>query len=256
MCSHERLLDYLYDELPVSERSAFELHLHDCEACRAELAALGGTRLALASWSPPEPELGFRIVRNEEPKPQPRRRWSGFSPAWGLAAAAVLVLAAAAAISNVEVRYGSEGLVVRTGWARGVAPTSVDANATAIPASATSEDWGARLRLLDERLKQMESSQRPVQAATLRDEPQASGARTSDAELLRQVRKIIAESEAKQERELALRVSQMVRDFDATRAGDLARVEQGLRQIQGLTDAELIQHRNTLNHLLRVTQQR
>jgi hypothetical protein len=78
----------------------------------------------------------------------------------------------------------------------------------------------------------------------------------SDADLLKAVRKIIADSEAKQQRELALRVTQMVRDFDATRAGDLARIEQGLRQIQGLTDAELIQHRQTLNYLWRVTQQR
>jgi hypothetical protein len=78
----------------------------------------------------------------------------------------------------------------------------------------------------------------------------------SDAELLRTVRKIIADSETRQQRELAMRLTQVVRDFDATRAGDLARVEQGLRQIQGLTDAELIRHRDTLNHLWRVTQQK
>jgi hypothetical protein len=78
----------------------------------------------------------------------------------------------------------------------------------------------------------------------------------SDAEMLREVRKIIAESEGRQQRELALRVTQVVRDVDAARAGDLARVERGLRQIQGLTDAELIQHRYELDHLRRVTQQR
>ena len=261
MCSHERLLDYLYDELPASERSVFEVHLHQCEACRTELAALGGTRLALASWSPPDSELGFRIVRNEEPKAEPRRPLFGFNPAWGLAAAAVLVLAAAAAISNVEMRYDRDGFVMRTGWARDAAPVAADTAGAATLASATTEDWTNRLRLLDQRLQQLESNPtlRAVGAATVDardDEARAASARTSDAELLRQVRKIIAESEAKQQRELAFRVAQMVREFDTTRAGDLARVEQGLRQIQGLTDAELIQHRNTLNHLLRVTQQR
>jgi hypothetical protein len=255
MCSHERLLDYLYDELPATERLAFEGHLQECQTCRVELSALGGTRLALASWSPPEPELGFRIIRNEEPKPQPSRAWFHWSPAWGLAAAAVLVLAAAAAISNVEVRYGSDGVVVRTGWGR-EAPVPADAAApTAAPVSVASEDWGARLQLLDQRLKQLESN-RTVRAASVSDDTGTSAARTADAELIRQMRKIVADSEAKQQRELALRVAQMVRDFDAARVGDLARVEQGLRQIQGLTDAELIQHRNTLNHLLRVTQQR
>jgi hypothetical protein len=80
--------------------------------------------------------------------------------------------------------------------------------------------------------------------------------RTSDAQLLQTVRKIIAESEARQQRELAMRLTQVVRDFDATRAGDLARIEQGLRRVEGVTDAELIRHRETLNHLWRVTQQR
>jgi anti-sigma factor RsiW len=253
MCNHERLLDYLYDELPASERATFERHLEECAACRTELAGLGGTRLALASWSPPESELGFRIVRNET-LPRPPARWS-FRPAWGLAAAAVLVLAAAAAIANIEMRYDSNGLVVRTGWARGAAG---EANDAAVRANATSDEWKERLTLLDTRLQQLEQSaaDRRVQAASVVDDATASGARMSDAELLRAVRRIIAESESKQERQLALRVTQVIRDFDATRAGDLARVEQGLRQIQGLTDAELIQHRNTLNHLLRVTQQR
>lgn len=259
MCNHERLLDYLYDELPASERAAFEIHLHECGECRTELAELGGTRLALASWSPPESELGFRIVRNEAPPPR-RAVWQ-FRPAWGLAAAAVLVLAVAAAISNIEMRYDSNGFVVRTGWAGGTiggGPAAVEANAGAVvPVGAVSEDWSVRLQRLDARLQQLEQSgTRPVSAAALPEEGPANGGRMSDAELLRAVRKIIAESETRQERQLALRVTQVIRDFDATRAGDLARVEQGLRQIQGLTDAELIQHRNTLNHLLRVTQQR
>ena len=254
MCNHERLLDYLYDELSADERKAFEIHVHDCSACRSELAALGSTRHALALWSPPDPELGFRIVRKEE-TPPPRRAFWNMSPQWGLAAAAVLLLSVGAAIANLEVRYGSEGFVVRTGWGRSTAPAPAVANdVSAVPVAASSEEWKERLHLLDTRLQQLEQSNRPITAAT--SERQNTAARMSDAEILREVRKIIAESETRQQRELALRVTQVVRDVDAARVGDLARVEQGLRQIQGLTDAELIRHRDTLNHLLRVTQQR
>jgi Putative zinc-finger len=254
MCNHERLLDYLYDELSADERKAFEIHLHDCSACRSELAALGSTRHALALWSPPDPELGFRIIRKGETPPARRAFWR-ISPQWGLAAAAVLLLSVGAAIANLEVRYGNEGFVVRTGWGRSTAPAPSVANeVSAVPVAASSEEWKERLQLLDTRLQQLERD-RKVSAASLA-EPTNAGARTSDAEILREVRKIIAESETRQQRELALRVTQVVRDVDAARVGDLARVEQGLRQIQGLTDAELIRHRDTLNHLLRVTQQR
>jgi anti-sigma factor RsiW len=258
MCNHERLLDYLYDELPTSERAAFELHLRECPDCQTELAELGGTRIALASWSPPDSELGFKIVR-ERPSPERRSFWAFRpGPAWGFAAAALLVLAVAAAISNIELRYGSDGLVVRTGWNRSTAPeVAPTAEGTAVPVSGTSEEWRDRLRLLDQRLQQLEQRDRRVQAATLPGDPGGPGAgRMSDAELLRTVRKIIADSETRQQRELAMRLTQVVREFDATRAGDLARIEQGLRRVQGLTDAELIRHRDTLNQLWRVTQQR
>ena len=78
----------------------------------------------------------------------------------------------------------------------------------------------------------------------------------SDAELLREVRKILAESEARQQRELALRMTQLIRDVDTTRRADLMRIQQGLVQTQGLTDAEVLRQRQMLEHLYRVTQQR
>jgi hypothetical protein len=179
--------------------------------------------------------------------------WWAFRPAWGLAAAALLVLAVAAAIANVEVRYDAAGFALRTGWG-----PAAPAGGQAAPAAASSQTLSPlndEVRALRARLDQIEKQSRTVRAASIPED--APGApRMSDAEILRAVRKIIAESETRQQRELALRVTQVLRDFDATRAGDLARVEQGLRQIQGLTDAELIRHRDTLNHLLRVTQQR
>jgi anti-sigma factor RsiW len=258
MCNHERLLDYLYDELPSAERAAFERHVQECVECRMELAELGGTRLALASWSPPDSELGFKIVR-ERPSAARQAFWT-FRPAWGFAAAALLVLAVAAAISNIEVRYGNDGLLVRTGWNRSPKAEvngALAGTVTAVGATSTPDDWSSRLRSLDARLQQLEQQNRTVKAAALPgDTPAAGSGRMSDAELLRTMRKIIADSETRQQRELAMRLTQVVRDFDATRTGDLARIEQGLRRVQGLNDAELIQHRETLQHLMRVTQQR
>jgi hypothetical protein len=133
-------------------------------------------------------------------------------------------------------------------------PATANRNESASAVAVSSEEWKKRLRELDSRLQQLEQSSRPVSAASVRDN---NADRMSDAEILREVRKIIAESETKQQRELALRVLQVVRDVDAARAGDLARIERGLRQIQGLTDAELIRHRDTLTQVLqRVSQQR
>ena len=57
------LVGYLYDECEPAERQAIDAHVAVCAACAAELAALGSTRLHLASWTPPEAELGFQVVR-------------------------------------------------------------------------------------------------------------------------------------------------------------------------------------------------
>src|SRR6478752_5734760 len=103
MCdSKELLVGFLYDEIdPVSKRT-FERHLATCSDCRFELAELGATREQIALWTPPDGDLGFRIVRGAEPAPTPPRfRFFSFSPAWGLAAAAVLMLAIGAAVANL-----------------------------------------------------------------------------------------------------------------------------------------------------------
>jgi hypothetical protein len=76
----------------------------------------------------------------------------------------------------------------------------------------------------------------------------------SDAELIRTVRQLLAESETRTERAMARRVGQLWTDVGAMRAADLARIEQSLRQVQGVTNAELIQYRDTLNRLLHVSQ--
>jgi hypothetical protein len=256
MCDKEALVGYIYDELGAAERQTFERHLDNCAACKEEVKGLRATRTHLATWAPPAPDFGlprFRIVRDDAPGTAPRR--FGISPAWGLAAAAVLLLAVASAISNIEIRYGADGLTLRTGWGR--APLGTVSAAPQIPATAravvTADGWKSEFANLDRRLRELEQSA----AATPRDAAasSASGPRISESQVLRQVREMVNQSESRQRRELALQLTQVIRDFDAQRQADLVRVQQGLQQVQGLTDAELTTHRQTLNYLVRVAQQ-
>src|SRR5688572_15189038 len=116
MCeSKELIVGYVYGEVPPDERGAFETHLAACVDCRTEIEELRATRTHLSLWAPPEPDLGFRVIRGgAAPAPAlPRRR---LMPAFAFAAAAVIVLAAAAAIANLEVQYS--GVTVRAGWGR------------------------------------------------------------------------------------------------------------------------------------------
>lgn len=249
MCDKELLVGYLYDEIDHAERRALESHLAACAGCRDELAALRGTRRHLAAWAPPESQLDFQIVSGAA---KPARTWRSYrSPVWAFAAAAVLVLAAAAAIANVEVRYGTDGLVVRTGWAR-TAPSVPGQVAESAAPAITPAEWSATVAALDRRLQELETSQSSPGAMT---QVAASGPRISDAEVLRRVRELLSESETRQNRELALRIRQLATEFDAQRRVDLATIQQGL---QGATAAEAATHRqlwDLTQGLYRVSQQ-
>jgi hypothetical protein len=249
MCDNKELLiGFVYDELDDLQRNAVEQHVASCAACRDEAAELRRMRHHLAAWTPPERDLGFQIVRGTPAPVTAPVAPSRFrmSPAWGLAAAAVLVLAAASAIANVDVRYDNNGLVVRTGWGR--ATTSAE---TSVPAVAA--DLRADLERVNRRLQELETVALTRESAS---SAPAAGPRLSDAEVLRQVRQMLNESEARQQRELILRIGQVVRDFDMTRRADFARLQQGLGQMQGMTTAEVAQQREMLNYLVRVANQK
>jgi hypothetical protein len=69
------------------------------------------------------------------------------------------------------------------------------------------------------------------------------------------VRELIAESEQRQQSQLALRTAQVVRDFDTQRRADLTQIQNSMGQIEGLTGAEAREQRQMLNYLMRVSQQ-
>ena len=78
----------------------------------------------------------------------------------------------------------------------------------------------------------------------------------SETQMLARVRALLEESEQRQQRELALRTAQVVRDFDSQRQVDLAQIQRNLGQIDGLTGAEVREQRQMLNYLMRVSEQR
>lgn len=227
MCDKELLIDYLYGELAAGEREAFDRHLATCAACRDEVSGLRGARTHLESWVPPESELGFQIVRGLGRPVSMSRRWWGLSPAWGLAAAAMLVGAVSAAIANVEVTAAANGITVRTGWNRAaVAPAA----AGAVVSAADLQRVDARMRDLEAKLAAAatvpaSTTPTPTAAATV-------NARMSDAELLRVIRRLIDDSEARQEGQLARRILQVNRDFEVARRADLDRVGRGMEEIR------------------------
>ncbi|MEP6995925.1 MAG: zf-HC2 domain-containing protein [Acidobacteriota bacterium] len=249
MCdSKELLVGFLYGELDAPARRTFEAHLETCAECRDELSELRVTRGQIALWTPPEADLGFRIVGGPVAAPPPAPRFR-IPPAWGLAAAALLVMAIGAAIANVEVRYGTGGLVVRTGWQHATDATVAAQGGDG--AGVTTVDWKTRTEQLDRRLRDLEaaissrSQTGPVQSASV------SG--MSDAEVLQRVREMLGQSETRQQRLLAARVAEITSDFDARRRVDLAAVDQGMARLQNSSGAEVRQYRDLIQRMYRAT---
>jgi anti-sigma factor RsiW len=248
MCDKELLLDFLYGELDASQQERFERHLTSCAECRGEIDGLRGARAELASWAPPEPDLGFQIVRGAKVTPMPTRTWRP-APVWGLAAAALVMLAVSAAIANLEITVGSSGVTMRTGWNRRAAAQ----NAAAVSSSAAD---AAALQAISARVKDLESQLSARQPAVAVVPASTTAGGMSDAELIRLVRQLIAQSEQRQEGVLARQILQVNRDFENVRRNDNDRMRAGLMQIQG-TAVETSQRQRALeDHIIRVGFQR
>lgn len=240
------LLGYLYDEVTPEERRAVEAHLAACDACRREVADLRHVRVALSGWAPPEPSLGFRVVRDDPPRAPAWWR----VPAWGFAwaAAAVLVLAAAAALANLDVRVDRDGLTVRTGWRR---PAPAEANL-----AASAAEWRAALQALEARLERQVAARAAEGTARAEGAVRSAsrGGAVDEAAIVRRVAALVAASEQRQRRELALRMAELVRDLDEQRRADWVRIQQGFGHLEQLTGASVIQQRDMWNYLMRVSQ--
>lgn len=250
MCDQDALVGYLYDELTAEERKTFESHLEACQACRSEVRALQQTRTRLGEWTAPEPGLAFEIVRAARPVPvvRPTWRWQG----WGLAAAAVLVLAAAAGLANLDVRYDASGLTVRTGWGH-AEPALAAAVIPAPAAETTAADTTLQRTLvaLQARLDDLEAAARARESATVPARAPLTAA--SETALLRRVEGMVRDSESRQQQELAQRLRQMWRDVSVARRSDMDMMQRGLIQVQ---DTTVIRQRDLENQFYRAVGQR
>lgn len=259
------LVGYMYGECEPAERRAIDQHLLVCPACAAELETLGATRIQLAAWTPPDAQLGFRMVSDApfdsaqgrppdvvRPAPSvvegPPRWWAQPVPAWAQAAAAAVIFAAGLSLG---VWRGTSSDATAS---LGNSPAAAAATLAATPSTAAASEVSASdLAALEQRLRSEMSIVRasaPVQAGT------SLTASVSEADILAQVRVLIDESEQRQQRELALRTAQVVRDFDSQRRVDLQNVRSIVGQVEGSTGAEIARQQQTLQYLMRVSEQK
>ena len=249
------LMDYLYEEGDASERLKTAQHLQQCARCSVAVLELQTVRGVLSEWAPPASPLGFRIVQDgrgmgapgSEPQPPalPQPAWgvpSSRLGAWAQAAAAVLLFGAGMAVSQLAVDYRDGAVTVR---ARSTVPpvpqTSGARNASIqLPASpATLQELERSLR---SELRQAEST------------PSVSRSDLASTEqLLERVRAMIEQSEIRQQRELALRLSQVASEVDTQHQADLLRIQQNLGQIEMETGAQINQQQQLMDYLVRTS---
>lgn len=231
------LLEYVYDECSPQDSPVVAAHVATCERCAEEVRALQTTREEMRAWTPPDAVLGFRmpgVVSLPAEILRPTRWWRRPLPAWAQVAAAVVLFAAGVGLGALR-GTGAESSAPL------VAVTPADVDSATIPVSARD------LTALEQRL-------RADMSARDRGAAPAVSPRQSDDALLQQVRVMIRESERRQQQELALRTAELVKDVDAQRRGDLARIERTFGQMEGTTGVQVEQQRQLLNYLMRVSQ--
>jgi hypothetical protein len=64
---------------------------------------------------------------------------------------------------------------------------------------------------------------------------------------------LLAQSETRQQRILAARLTQITRDYDAKRRIDLAAIDQGMTRLQSTSGAEVRQYRDLIQRMYRAT---
>jgi hypothetical protein len=242
----QTLVEYVYGEIDPAVRTAVDDHLAQCAACAAEVTALGDARSDLGMWVPPDVQLDFAVVKKSELPPSNVLRpaqWWNVVPVWAQAAAAILVLAAGAAIANVQVRSGPEGFMVTTGWMTPFdSSTTSSARDALTPGKPPDQEWKQALVSLEQQLRNEIRSTRE-QATPVSDRGPV------DADTIRRVQQLIAASEQRHERALAARFIDFTRDINMQRRADLQTIGRGMVNY----DEQLFRQRQLLNNVMRVS---
>jgi hypothetical protein len=178
-----------------------------------------------------------------------------------MALAAGLLLAVGAALANVELQTAGGGITIRAGWShpplaaakQQAAPTQPAATIVPVRTGISEAEMRQTMADLESRLRaEFAASQKSgAPVTTTASAPDSSIDR---GQVLQQVRSLVDESERRQQRELALRLAQVVQDFDNQRRTDLVHIEQGFGQIESLTGREAERQRQITNYLVRASQ--
>lgn len=260
LCSYrghrdEAIVEYLYGSEDGASRAEFEAHLERCAFCRAEVDGLSGVRQTLAEWVPPEPLRALDGARRANaaavPKARAARDWRDV-PAWAQVAAAMLCLGIGLGAANLRIRSGADGFSVTTGWlaeapavATGTAPVT-PSNSAAVP-----QDVLAAVQ------QQVRTEIQQAVAAAVAAKPGPPGPADANDALVRQVRSLIAQSERRQQNELALRIGDVLNDVQSQRRADLSKIDRSIGLVQNTTGMEVLRQREMLNSLaVRVSAQR
>ena len=248
----EAIVALLYNETDGSaaERAGFEAHVQICARCRADLAALRGVRTQLAHWSPPEPINAQAGIGNSQ------SAWWRQMPMWAQVAAALLFLGVSAGMANLDVRYDQNGLSVKTGWSdrssgssRSGEPGPSGRSAVA-QAGAANAPWKADLTALESQLKkEIRAVPAPASGSSGPVRTVSAGSPLSDADVSRRVRALVEESEKRQQRELALRIAELLRDVNAQRQADLVKIDRTLGVVQNNVGIEVMKNRQQINQM-------
>ena len=213
------LVAYLYDECAPDELALITAHIKGCAACANEIDALSATRRTLASWTPPELALGFRITREDEPRPakilEPKIAWwRAPLPAWAQAAAALVIFGAGLSVGAV--RNTAPGQPAKTEIVSAVPVAAQPA------ASSVSRDDLAQLEArFKAELTQLRSSSNTATPVV---------AHGSDEALIAQVKTLLEQSEENQRRDFTVRMVDLAGNIDEQPgAGGLYRCRPGPR---------------------------
>jgi hypothetical protein len=249
----QAIVAYVYGDIDSGELVRFDAHLPTCARCRTEVSALTGVREEIGRWAPPEPAS---LLASHQPPATSDRLWWRDVPAWAQVAAAALFLGVGAALANIDVRHDVSGWRIRSGWSKPADAVASAPGASAVQA-AEPAPTRAELTALEARLRAeigRTNSTRVSNAANVATAANPANLgnheNPGNPELIRRVQALIDESERRQQRELALRVGEVLRDVNGQRQADLVQIERSLGAIQSNTGVEMMRQRETINNIL------
>ena len=234
------LIAYLYDECAPDELALITAHIKGCATCASEIDSLSATRRTLASWTPPDLALGFRITREDEPRParilEPRIAWwRAPLPAWAQAAAALVIFGAGLSVGAVRNTAPEQAATTET-------VSAVPVAAQPVVSSVSRDDLAQLEARIKAELTQLRSSSNTATPVVARG--------SSDEALIAQVKTLLEQSEENQRRDFTVRMVDLAGNIETQRRVDLTSVRQQMGLQQGAIGTELRQQREVLGRLV------